>query len=482
MQSRSRAAICLSFAFSFSSVGLACFSPDDTPNPHVDGGLGAVDGGASSSDAAPDTTTPLPDGGADAGATDAGADAGTEASTGDGAAAPTYSDVHDTSRWSQLALASVGVVQRAFTTAAFDGRYVYLAPGFDGFSNPQSQIARYDTQAAWTSASAWTTFDLAAVSANATELAGATFDGRYLYFAPRGQNSAGSAIVRYDTRASFSTASSWTVFDTTALPNRPVGFRGAAFDGRWVYMSGGFGKATFNPYVVRYDTQAAFGQVSSWEEYATAYVVPYASNNDGVVSDGRYVYFNVVYANSAYSAYIVRYDSQLGFTASAAWTKFNLTTVVPGEATYTPGVFDGRYVYYASPAGKMVRLDPQLDFTTAAAWTVFDVTSVDPDAKAFSRAAFDGRYLHFAQNYRQNDLKAPMARFDTQGSFTSAASWTTIDLAQFAAPQAFNGAGGFAFDGRYMCIAPNIDDQTTALRFDVRTPSALPPSYKGSFY
>jgi hypothetical protein len=471
---KARSAIAL--LVSFSSLGLACFAKDDASSTQPDGGGGVPDSGALA-DGAIDATTPVPDGG-----NDGGSDAGGDASTGDGSMAPTYGNVHDVSRWSQLALASVGVTQTSFTTAAFDGRYVYFAPGFDGFSNPQSQIARYDTQAAWTSASAWTTFDLAAVSANAKELGGAAFDGRYLYFAPQGQNSAGSAIVRYDTQASFTTATSWSVFDSTTLPNAPVGFRGAAFDGRWVYLSGGQARVTLNPYVVRYDTQAAFGQIASWEEYATAYVVPYAEYNDGVVSDGRYAYFNVTYANSAYSADIVRFDSQLGFANANAWTKFDLTTVVPGNTDYAPGVFDGRYVYYANRSGKIVRLDPQLAFTTAAAWTVFDVTGVDADAKGFARAAFDGRYVSFAQIYTQPNGKAPMARFDTQGSFTSAASWTTIDLAQFATPQAFSGAGGFAFDGRYMYIAPNIDDETSALRFDVRTPPALPPSYKGSFF
>ncbi len=465
------------FALSLSSVTVACLSPDNaSPGPDS----GAFDSGLVGIDAGADTSMPGSDSGTDA-STGTDGSAGTDAPS-DAVAPPTYNDPTVASKWSQVDLATVGVAQRSFTTSVFDGRYLYFAPGYDGFSNPQSQIARYDTQAAWTSASSWTTFDVSRVNAAAKELGGAAFDGRYIYFAPQGQDSAGSQFVRYDTQAAFATVSSWTTFDSTTLPSARVGFRGMAFDGRYIYASGGLGKATFNPYVLRYDTHASFTQIASWEEYATAYVVPYASYNDGVVWDGRYLYFNVIYANSAYSAQIVRYDSQLGFAAAGAWSKFNLISIVPGEAQYAPGVFDGRYVYYANPSGKVVRLDPQIDFTTAAAWKVFDVTTIDPGAKNFFRGGFDGRYMYFGQVGQQPSGKSPMARFDTQGSFTSAAAWTTIDLSQFAAPQPFVGAGGFAFDGRYMYIAPSIGDQATALRFDARTPPAIPPSYKGSFY
>src|SRR5262249_41892644 len=121
----------------------------------------------------------------------------------------------------------------------FDGRFLYLVPGADGVSGLYSVVARYDTQAPFGAAASWSTFDTSTVNANARGFQGAAFDGRYLYLAPN--NAAGifvydGLVARYDTQAAFTDAASWSTFDAPTVDANAKGFTGAVFDGRYVYL------------------------------------------------------------------------------------------------------------------------------------------------------------------------------------------------------------------------------------------------------
>jgi hypothetical protein len=81
---------------------------------------------------------------------------------------------------------SVNANAKGFLGGSFDGRYISLVPGaYDGV------VARYDTRATFTAAASWTTFGITSVNANATGFYGAAFDGRYLYFVPNGTGASG---------------------------------------------------------------------------------------------------------------------------------------------------------------------------------------------------------------------------------------------------------------------------------------------------
>jgi hypothetical protein len=75
---------------------------------------------------------------------------------------------------------------RGFGSMAFDGRYVYFVPLFNGTALDGGYIydgilARYDTTAGFTDTAAWSTFDLTTVSPDAVGFGGAGFDGQYVY-------------------------------------------------------------------------------------------------------------------------------------------------------------------------------------------------------------------------------------------------------------------------------------------------------------
>ena len=122
-----------------------------------------------------------------------------------------------------------------YNGCAFDGRYLYLEPygiksGNQGFA---SLVVRYDTTAAFTSAGSYSKYDLSGVDTHAHGFHGATFDGRYLYFAPHTTSTA----VRFDTTGGFADKASWQSYDlTTTLSASAQGYSGAVFDGRYVYL------------------------------------------------------------------------------------------------------------------------------------------------------------------------------------------------------------------------------------------------------
>ena len=220
-------------------------------------------------DAAPDATV---DAAADA-MLDAGCDATLDA-TGDAAAV--FHDITNPSYWTTFDTASVNAGANSFVGAAFDGRYVYFAPNgdapFDGI------VTRYDTQymgggGGVGASAAWATFDTSTVNAGAKGFAGATFDGRFIYFVPWSNGVNDGIVTRFDTQGAFLATASWATFDASIVNAAAVGFVGAAFDGRYVYLVPGWSGV-----VARYDTQymggGAFGASAAWAAFDIATVNP----------------------------------------------------------------------------------------------------------------------------------------------------------------------------------------------------------------
>ncbi len=394
-------------------------------------------------------------------------------------AGPTrYNDIRQSANWAAYDSGE----WTANNGAAFDGRYVYFAPsGWPG--GPLDVVTRYDTEASFTAASAWTTFNPSVVNSEATGFWGATFDGRYVYFVP---NSYGT-VTRYDTQATFDNAASWSTFDAGTVSSRAKGFNGATFDGRYVYFVPHAGPA-LDGLVTRYDTQAAFGDAASWATFDTATVNASAVGFTGGVFDGRYLYLvpNALPSGPAGST-VARYDTEAAFGNSASWSTFDTRTVDANAVHFHGGAFDGRYVYLVpsevsgGPAGLVVRYDTQAAFANAASWSTFSTTALSPDAKGFWDAAFDGRYVYFVPS---QDNTGVVTRYDTQRAFGCSASWATFSTNTLAPASREVGAadlGAAVFDGRFVYLAPGSGGFFT--RFDAKSPPSIPSlaAFFGSF-
>jgi hypothetical protein len=346
-------------------------------------------------------------------------------------------------------------------------------------------VVRLDTQASFTQISSWSTFDLTTVNTNARGYCGGAYDGnRYVYLSPSGNtitNVWQGNVVRFDTQGTFTDAAAWTVFDTQSASGTEVGYEGAAFDGRYLYLppigSGALGNTGNSGLVARYDTTVGFSTNSSWAFFDTTTLAGSPEGYSGGVFDGRYVY--LVPYGSGSSGKAVRYDTATAaFTTAASWESFDMSTLTGAPAGMDGAVFDRRYLYYLPDSGHVVaRFDTTGTFTLASSWATFDVTTITPGVAGYGGAGlFDGRFLYLVPWV--GDVNG-LTQYDTTAPFGSASSWSVIDLATVtdAGAQQMQGA---AFDGEFAYFIPFAN--SIVARFDAKTPPSIPPSYHGSFY
>ena len=204
------------------------------------------------------------------------------------------------------AVASIPTTINLQVTPVFDGRYMYFA---DKYQN--SIIIQYDTAKPFTSGTSWTVFNYAtSLSIAQQNLQASIFDGHYVYFI----TDSTSIWIRYDTTASFSSAPSWTTYNLNSsvyTTSASVGYRSPIFDGRYIFVSG-----TTQSIFLLYDTQGSFTSASSYQWFnfntgvnslgtSTSFTIPGGPNIFNVnLFDGRYIYS---YPNG--TPYIVRFDT-----------------------------------------------------------------------------------------------------------------------------------------------------------------------------
>ena len=183
---------------------------------------------------------------------------------------------------------------------------------------------------------------------------------------------------------------------------------------------------------------------------------------------------------------MVRYDVQAPFAVATSWSTFKLGDFDATAFGYTGGVFDGRYIHLvpamtdSANRSLAIRYDTQGVFGAAASWSKFTVSSVDPQLVGFHFGAFDGRYVYFVPFGSGGKI----VRYDTQASYTATGSWTPFHLREVA-PH-YLSLEGAVFDGRFLYLGVQAHTATGAWipRFDAKTPPALPalPAHFGSFY
>ena len=304
-----------------------------------------------------------------------------------------------------------GLPTVGFSSGVYDGHAVYFAPHYDGAAQ-LSRVVRYDPEGgvpeggpveagvpesgvsdgggdagdagdaghtdgggdagdagdaghgdageagappSFAAASQFSTFDLSTKNASAAGYIGALFDGQFVYTIPYDGNAGLTGLVaRYDTDASFVAGSSWTVFDLTFINANALGFSGAAFDGRFVYLVP-HGKTI----AARYDTQGgSLGTKSAWSTFDIATAFPAtdaaAPSFTGAGYDGRFVYFT-----PATSGVVVRYDTWSTFGAACAWSQHDMSQDVAGAVTYYGAIYDGQYLYLVPKGTWVARSDDE---------------------------------------------------------------------------------------------------------------------------
>ena len=257
----------------------------------------------------------------------------------------------------------------ACQSAAYDGRFIYLSPGYEGDSGETGKAVRFDTHGGFKDPDSYAVYDAGNTDGlDSKNYDGATFDGRYVYYAPL--NDRGIAL-RHDTRGGFVDPSAWQAMDASGLGLEMC--VGAVFDGRYVY---------YVPYAhstaVRFDTRRDFRDSHSWEAYDAAGTTGlHTKGYDGAAFDGQYVYYIPFYEGDepqrGFHCRVLRYNTCMNFSGKAAWNAADggVFTYPPNPGGFNGGAFDGRYVYFAPwredpdendsreyvPHGKVLRYD-----------------------------------------------------------------------------------------------------------------------------
>jgi len=341
----------------------------------------------------------------------------------------THRPFGDTGSYAAYDAGSVGGMNtKGYYGAVFDGRYVYFVPRKDYVAN-HSRVLRYDTRGNFRRPGSWEAYDVG----EAHTQQGAAFDGRYIYFAPgyRGDPNAedeySGRVIRFDTEAPFTDASSWSSYDAGETGGlRTVCFDGASFDGRYVY----FAPLLFGA-VLRYDTKGDFSRPASWSAFDASRVG--MKMCVGTVFDGRYLYFAPYY-----NGVVVRFDTRGEFTDPASWESRD-AGLTDGLKTggYDGGFYDGRYVYFVPfvmPGeegtmhrgrphlfhGNFLRYDTRGSFDDPGSWRAVDASSTDGlETIGYNAGAFDGRFFYLAPWRNGNDgslgLHGRIQRYDTVG-------------------------------------------------------------------
>jgi len=357
-----------------------------------------------------------------------------------------------------------------FNSGVFDGRYLYFAPycNADGY---HGRVARFDTNGNLENANSWQTYDAGenGTGTDPDGYAGAIFDGTYIYFVPHynGTKYHGE-VLRYDTNSTFQNADSWTSYDPGAngVGSDPDGYVGGVFDGRYIYLAPYFNGTDYHGEVLRYDTTADFEQVGSWQSYDPGHddVGTDPEGYWGAAFDDRYIYFAPLHNQMEAHGEVLRYDTNAVFTNSSSWSTFD-----PGENEvgndadgYNGVVCDGRYLYFVpyhngtEYHGEVLQYDSNAPFDNAASWKTFDAGAkgIGNDADGYDGAVYDGSHVYFVPYYNGTNHHGEVLRYDANHLFTDPNSWNAFDAGANGVGDDPDGYAGGLFDGKSVYFIP----------------------------
>ena len=353
---------------------------------------------------------------------------------------------------------------RGYFGAVFDGRYIYFSPQRNGNEKDSTHgvVLRYDTQKSFKEKESWEAYDAGNTDGMKTKgHYGAVFDGRYVYFVPRGKNykytEFQSRIQRYDTHKDFKDSESWEAFDIGVNQTHQA----AGFDGRYIYLCPGYrinknNKVVSCSNVIRFDTKAPLKDTDSYNFFDVSTVTDIETGNyDGAAFDGRYMYFVPLV-----SGVIIRYDTKGNFRDKKNWQVYNAKPF--GMKLCVGAIFDGKYLYFVPyNHSAVIRYDTNRNFDDKSSWNTYDaINTKGLDTGGYDGGFFDGRYVYFApftrkikKGEKKSQFHTNFLRYDTCGKFDNPDSWDSFDASKTDNLETIGYNAG-AFDGRYFYLAP----------------------------
>lgn len=372
---------------------------------------------------------------------------------------PEYHSFSDESRWESFDLTRVHAGAIGYGGGVYDGRYVYFAP--------KGRVAlRHDAERPLDDLASWEAirFDFTA------DFFGAVFDGRYVYFGP----DSGLLVARFDIVGVFQNPASWRLFSLRGFfegldAGGPSYFRGVLWAGQDEITFVPADSTPGNDAVVRYRRSGDFTDAGSWSRESLG--APQATFYGGAVVKDVTILVPSRGGQLLHSGGVAASDG--GWAPIAIPPPYD-------KASFFGAVYDGRYLYFApdvkSPAA---RVDPELPLAASSAWTSSNAP-IDAGTP-FYGGSFDGRYVYYAPALVTSDeagTTASYTQFDTTRPFDASEAWTRF-RSQTMSGGAAAGHRGAVFGGRYVYFSPSIDS-SRVVRFHARSAppeGGVPPGH-----
>jgi len=358
---------------------------------------------------------------------------------------------------------SINIAYKGYCGICDTGDYIFYIPQGDNY-----YFLRYDKSQAFTT-SAVSVIDISngGSTPQYKGFRGAVFDGRYVYFVPYtvGGVYYGN-IIRYDTTAAF-TYANLSFFDLTTINANYKGYYGACFDGRYVYFSPySYGTASHGNFV-RYDTTGSFTSAGSYTVHdLTTINANYKGFINITCSESGYIYMSSYYHMvGGIKGIILRYKFDESFTSSGSYESIDLEAINVNYKGYFGFVETNEYIFTipwsnGSSSGIFARYDKAKNFTENNSWDFFDMGTIDSDYKGFLCAAVSGRYIYFVPYKAGVSEGGVVVRYDTKKDMDDTTAYASFDLATVDSDL----VGFFAslFDGQHLYLSPYTSSGSTS--------------------
>jgi len=297
--------------------------------------------------------------------------------------------------WSSIELTNGGSTPTYFgyRGISFDGRYIYLVQDHSTLNGP---MLRYDTQATFTHAN----LEAYTIPGNAG-WSTACFDGQYVYYLPT-KNISGTyhgTIVRYDTTGSFTSAGSWTSFDLTTINAAYTGFWSCALDGKYIYMIGNVNGSGRHGNMIKYDTSLSFTSAGSYEVIDISGINSNWKGFNGAAACNGSLYLCPWSNDAGRHGNLVKCDFSKDFESNGAWSSINVASLDAGYVGFSglSGIGSNIYLIPNSnttvPFGDVLELDTTKSFETSNVQE-FDLAGISVNYKGYYGSCFDGQWMY----------------------------------------------------------------------------------------
>ncbi len=288
-------------------------------------------------------------------------------------------------------------------------------------------------------------------------------------------------MLRYDTYGNFSEPNSWSAYDagnTDGLVAK--GYNGALYDNsRFVYFIPVYNGTTYHGVFLQFDISTDFNSSSSWSAYDASQTsgLDTRGYNLGVYKDG-YMYFAPYLLEwEMCHGTVLRFNANMIFSNSLSWTAYDASlTSGLNSVGFAGAVADNQFIYFIPNCNPsfdpiFLRYDTNSEFSKPTSWEAYNASQTNGlDTRSYVGGVFDGRYVYFASDLSNlGNFLSTFLRFDTMGNFTNPSSWTA-----FISPYPFNGYAAPCFDSRYVYFppytSPVIGVASIALKYDTTGP------------